>query len=537
MFSALFVRAANTYVSPTGNESTGNGTMGNPWPIKYGVEHTTSGDTCILLPGTYAPTGSIYPPIGVKICGIDTTTTIISVTFTGAPIFEMWSASVTIGGHYIEGITFKGNGVAYNAINIVRRSDVTVNKCAFINFLSGGIYAFDGYDTYANSPAISGINVRNSRFIDCTRYLAAGSYGAIWHRGVENFDITNVVAVANYLPGDSAGFLLKGSRVRNMRITKCDLRVIGHDDGVKWSFAMEYNHTLGGILIDSNYRLQGVMDFAGNFCMKNAYPYSLWIHHNVIGHQSLSARWHDGIYLENYATDASMDMSDVIIEDNLFEYLTRCITYMKVTTGNQSQFERHYIRRNLFKEIGRDASGANGWGVTWGGTGGVFRDINLLNNTFVATNLATRSQLVAINLPVRSSTVDVYRLVNNIFVGFDNSPVMTDGSYPTGTIDSLYMQNNVFYQNGNSNDPKWWGVVPTNIFSSGNLKADPMFTGSFGLQYGSPAIDAGLNVGFPFYGTAKDIGAYEYYFPAVGKRVAKYNNKVARYTNLIGKYE
>jgi hypothetical protein len=163
-------------------------------------------------------------------------------------------------------------------------------------------------------------------------------------------------------------------------------------------------------------------------------------------------------------------------------------------------------------DIGRDASGANGWGITWAGNGGFFRNINVFNNTFVASILATRSQLVAVNLPVRNSTTDVYKIINNIMVGFDNAPIFTDGGYPTGTIDSLYMQNNIMYQNGNSNDPKWWGVVPINIFSSNNLKVDPLFmsTRDFRLQTSSPAINAGLNVGLPYLGANPDIGAYEY---------------------------
>ena len=537
LISGLFVQAANTYVTTGGSDVTGTGTAGNSWGSpKYGAEHTSAGDTCFIGAGTFIIDNWIILPVGVNIVGVDSSSTIFNVTYTASAAIEAYSSSIVNGNHYIAKIKFKGNGLAYSGISITRRSNVTVDKCSFHNFKSGGVYAFDGYDNLANSPAIIAINIYNSQFVDCSRYLAAGSFGAIWHRGVSDYEILNTTAIANYLPGDSAGFLIKGSRMRNVRISHCTLKLYGHDDGSKWAFALEYNHNLGGVEID-NCDVQGVLDFAGNMCFKGAYPYSLWIHHNNIKHESLSARYHDGIYLENYSENSSMDMSDVIIEDNLFEYLTRCITYMKVTTGIQSQFERHYIRRNLFKEIGRDASGANGWGITWGGSGGVFRDINAFNNTFVATNLATRSQLVAINLPVRSSTVDVYRLVNNIFVGFDNSPIMTDGSYPTGTVDSLFLQNNIFYQNGNSNDPKWWGVVPTNIFSSGNLKVDPMFTGSFGLQYGSPAIDVGLNVGLPFYGAAPDLGAYEYYIAPVEKRVARYTNKVARYSNKVGRYK
>jgi len=299
--------------------------------------------------------------------------------------------------------------------------------------------------------------------------------------------------------------------MKNVRISQCTFLVKGHDDGSKWAFAIEYNHNLGGLQIDSN-RIQGVMDFAGSMCYKGVYPYSLWIHHNTLGHESQSARWQDGIYLENYATNSSMSLSDVIIEDNTFNYMTRAISFMKVTSGIQSQFKRVTIQRNQMTNIGRDATGANGWGITWMGDGGVFRDINIYNNTIVASTLATRSQLVAINLPVRNSTVDVYKIINNIYIGFDNSPIMTDGGFLTGTIDSLYIQNNVSYQNGNSNDPKWWGIVPTNIITSNTLKVNPLFisTSNFKLQTLSPAIDAGRDIGLPYLYDAPDIGAYEY---------------------------
>lgn len=509
---SLFVNAANTYVATTGNDVTGNGTIGNPWlTAKYGIEHTTAGDTCKFGIGTFNILAYIVPPIGVHIDGVDSTQTIFNVTFTTSAALNIYSSILEDGDHYISDIRFQGNNTAHSAISITRRSNVTVDRCSFHNFLSGGVYAFDGYDTYANSPAIDSIDILNSQFVDCSRYLASGSFGAIWHRGVSDYKILNTTVIANYLPGDSAGFLVKASRIKNVHINTCTLKLYNHDDGVKWAFAIEYNHVLGGIQIDSN-DIQGVIDFSGSMCYKGAYPYSLWIHHNTIGHTSLSARWHDGIYLENYAENSSMDMSDVIIEDNIFNYLTRPIIFYKVTTGIQSQFKRITIQRNVASNIGRDAAGSNGWGITWGGSGGVFRDIFIYNNVFVASTLATRTQLVGINLPVRSSTVDNYKIINNTIIGFDNSPIMTDGSYLTGTIDSLFIQNNDIYQNGNSNDPKWWGIIPTNIFSSNNIKVDPLFisTSNYRLQPISPAINAGLNVGLPYLSTAPDIGAYEY---------------------------
>ena len=542
LISGLLVRAANTYVATVangGSDVTGTGTIGSPWATpKYGIEHTASGDTCFIGAGTFVISLPIGPPPGVCIKGVDTTSTIFNVTYTASGAIAIYSAGIINGNHHISNIKFVGNGTAYNAIHITRRSKVIIEKCSFHNFKYGAVYAFDGYDDIANSPAIDSIDVINCQFVDCSRYLSAGSYGAIWHRGVSDFKILNTTAIANYIPGDSAGFLLKASRMRNVRVSGCTLMVHGHDDGAKWAFAVEYNHNLGGTQFDSC-RVQGVMDFAGNVCYKGPYAYSLWIHHCHIGHDSYSTRYQDGIYLENYALDASMSMSDVILEDNQMTYLTRGVIFMKAALGIQSQFKRIRMQRNAITNIGMDVSGSYGWGVTWLGNGGAFEDVFLYNNTITAASIPTRSQLVGVNIPVSNSTVNNWRMANNIITGFDNAPVFTDGSFPTGTITNLYSQNNLMYQNGNSNEPKWWGVQPTGFTNTGVIKADPLFdvSGNYRLQELSPAVNAGLNVGLPYLGPAPDIGAYEYVSPAeIVKRLGKVNGFLGKYNNKIGRY-
>jgi hypothetical protein len=45
---------------------------------------------------------------------------------------------------------------------------------------------------------------------------------------------------------------------------------------------------------------------------------------------------------------------------------------------------------------------------------------------------------------------------------------------------------------------------------NGNINADPLLNSDYSLQAGSPAIQAGIDVGLPFTGSAPDIGAVAY---------------------------
>jgi hypothetical protein len=76
-------------------------------------------------------------------------------------------------------------------------------------------------------------------------------------------------------------------------------------------------------------------------------------------------------------------------------------------------------------------------------------------------------------------------------------------------------------------------VMPTDATGSDNINTDPIFvdisTGDFHLQSTSPCIDAGIDVGNPFAGTAPDMGCYEYGY---GIGVSDFNiDSVALYPN------
>ena len=69
------------YVSPTGSDTTGNGSAANPYAtIQNGLNNTAAGGTLNLMPGTYTGTGNTGLTItqNVNIIGTSQTNTIIN---------------------------------------------------------------------------------------------------------------------------------------------------------------------------------------------------------------------------------------------------------------------------------------------------------------------------------------------------------------------------------------------------------------------------------------------------------------------------
>jgi len=455
-------------------------------------------DTVVLI-GTVNITTTVFPEIHTSlISDIDNPGTII---YTGNSIALAWySATIQSGGFTVDGITFDGQNTGTGAVTITRLGNVTFKNCTIKDFIDGGL---NFYNPATTAPAVTGNIIYNNTITNCTQYLAAGSFGNLWLTGQKNALVRKNTITATFRTGDNAGFVFKSSHSENFKIDSNTFTVIGHDDGAKWCFAMEMNHNFGGHEINAN-RIQGVIDFAGTNCLKGNYNYSVWIHHNNIGHTTQSARYQYGIFLE--ISDGLMEQ--VIIEDNTFDNLTAVLQFY---SAGSEVTRKIYFRRNLCTNIGIISGSGLGWGVMQSGssTTATLRDVYLDNNTFSA--LSTGSQIAAIRLPYRIATRN-YNARNNIIIGFENSPIITDGGVLTGTIDTLNIQNNLIYNNGNSNNVNWYGIQPTNVTNTGVVKSDPLFISAtnYKLQPTSPAINTGLKIGYPYSGTAPDIGYSEY---------------------------
>jgi hypothetical protein len=99
-----------------------------------------------------------------------------------------------------------------------------------------------------------------------------------------------------------------------------------------------------------------------------------------------------------------------------------------------------------------------------------------------------------------SNNVNRLEIVNNILDSNSGGHIEISGS-----VSNLLITHNLY------NSPSRAG---SGFTDSHPLFGDPLFvdanSGEFHLQAGSPAIDAGTNVGLPYNGVAPDIGAYEF---------------------------
>jgi hypothetical protein len=155
------------------------------------------------------------------------------------------------------------------------------------------------------------------------------------------------------------------------------------------------------------------------------------------------------------------------------------------------------------------------------------RNINIWHNTIVA--YATSPAYYGIELPSEAITSGVHdiEIKNNIIVGFSVAGIYAhnqDNDFTTA-IDTLVIQKNILYGNGNSNNTLIADFTPTHYTYDTHIKSDPLFNyppTDLHLDDGSPAIGAGVAVTFPYGTTDYDgrtwesppsIGAYEYVGP------------------------
>ena len=205
--------------------------------------------------------------------------------------------------------------------------------------------------------------------------------------------------------------------------------------------------------------------------------------------RKLDAILEQNLVRDNKGDGVEMRMSDytgatttLIIRDNIFtrneDDGIQLIDYPEETT------RVIYIENNLFIDNLQAGIGIMGNGVThenfegWSAT----ETVVVTNNTFAGNDHGITGG-------------DELTAVNNIFLNHTNIAIKNSDGNSGGN-------NNLFWNNGTD-------IVNSNVDVASSVFQDPLLDTNYHPLPGSPAIDAGADMGFPYSGTAADIGRFE----------------------------
>jgi uncharacterized repeat protein (TIGR02059 family) len=517
--------ATTFYIDPSGSNSN-SGSSSSPWKsLSYACSKVnTAGDIIHVNAGIYTETlPSILAP-GVNIEGAGKTsvirsgiTTILQYTIVLSSVSEG-----TNGNQSISYIRMEGGLAAYGAILVERRKNVSIHHCEFEDFITRGImYTGSGFGN-DNVPAIypTGNTFHDNIVTNCATYRGSGTSGS----GLGNLEIggqlgmqiyNNTIAQEDRGTGTTgfcikytSGGFCKGLKIYNNTISKPPY------DGVTWDFSMELWNCRGGIEIYGN-TIQGCIDFGGNTSITNdegGYGFAVKIYNNFIGQSALRTREENGIDIERGQTGG------FYIFNNIFKNLSGPLVMYQ---GNGDVFKDLYVYYNIFDNIG--ISGLTNFGSTinWASIDQdniTYDNINFVNNTINAGTGGDPMQ--GLRFDFRGNATNI-RIRNNIIQGFKTCPLYMQ---TTSMISYVTVDNNLFYGNGNYNQPNFNSVTPSNFSSQNNIISNPLFISSsdFHLQAGSPAIGKGMAISWltsDISGVSvknpPSIGAYEFYLPGL----------------------
>ena len=492
---------ANTfYISTSGNDNTGTGTATSPWRSLYKATSTvsTSGSIIHVNAGTYTETMTCSLMPGVSIEG-DGVTSVLrnSLTADWSSLLALHSAEGTNGNQHISNIKFDGQNLSsFYGIAVNGRSNVSIHDITVVNFKETGVIMAGRADNADAAPSsyATGNSFYNNTILNCSRFEGYGR-GNVVIGGQDGMLLYNNVITQNQRAAGNNGYCIKyvnegfnkGCKIYNNTLTRAQ------STGGDFDFAIELTHT-SGLEVYNNVFNGGALDI--NFQTKGTYAYSVWIHDNQFLQPTANTIANQcGVILE-YGTESA------IIENNIFSKQNFGVLF---TPRSGSIITDVVIRKNLMTGIAGGVWG--GYYVTFGSDGNncTVNNIAIYNNTL--QHDPAKPFWVGINLPMASAgAFSNINIKNNIISGGVSAAIGQGGSIG---VNNLTIQNNNLYNNGNNNMPLL-NIAATGYVFSNSLNVVPTFGTNYTLPAGSPLINAGVNVGLAFNGTAPDIGYAEY---------------------------
>ncbi len=498
-FSQIY--ATTFYVSVNGSDSTGDGSTNNPWAsLSYACSQvTTSGDVIHINPGNYTDNNQCILAIGVHIEGAGSDVVKITSNVSTDNYWYLIASSfpVTDGNHNISGFTLDGNNrTLTHGMQFKGRNNVQIHKMVIQNINRFGlqIYAVDGVTkTTPPSAYISGVEVNNNTIQHCGR-LENGENPNDWSTSCLSIGGLDYAAIHDNKINEERGggiiFWEKGW-FNGLKLYNNNINVTGTSPIWHSQISIELWNLFNDCEIYNNTSNNWFSLVKGN---KGNGSHSVIVYDNRIVFDKPDNP-KEGVELGLGLYDA--EMRNNYVENGKFGVAIWGAAPNTNEAWNVSNIQIHH---NVFYNHHNDYT----FGVFINPSPNeTYTNTQIYNNVFDGVDAG-----VHIETQSNGLVKDTY-IKNNIFMNAPNAVVVKGGSQIQNTeITHNYYAKDIYFDDGSAtvnatvtNNT----LAPPNINNSGN-KPVPFYEAN-GVN--ANIVNAGIDVGLAYSGSAPDIGAYE----------------------------
>jgi hypothetical protein len=497
-FSIFHASFATTYcVSTNGDDVSGNGTVESPWrTLRYAVTQVPAGEGHLIQlgAGIFVENGLVEVPPSVSIEGAGKDVTIIKAdsSFFHHPadpgyatdkfLIRLYSFGNMSGNQSLRNFTINGDSKKlHGGIFICNRDGVVVDgvKVEYTNFT--GIWLWNSKDS----------KIINSELVNCSWGSTGYSSGAL------NIGNLERVEIAFLQVDEDTGYGIKAigpdsvNRFTNMVIhdSRISVNPVGlWNDGLAPNMAIELWQVKLVECEIYNCYVDNTISLVNSLALPSNGIRTMRVHHNTLDIETRA---------EGKGYGLELTIHDVEVDHNYFIKGTYGIANWAHAMQNWN------IHHNIFYAL----QGIYPGDVVRSQSSGL-HNVRLYNNT---VEFAGDKTMNVIGL--YGGTSENVEVINNLFINnttsynyYPNSVIHLEGG---AQINNLQVKNNLL-------DKLSIGTISGGLYVN-NLTGNPHInkTGEradphYRPKAGSPLIDAGINTGFTYNGSAPDIGAFEY---------------------------
>jgi hypothetical protein len=494
--SSVVITTANSFnVSVTGSDA-GDGSVTKPWrTLRYAVSKVPAnqGFIIVLSAGTFVESGLIEVPLGVSVVGAGVDKTILKAAssfyyYPASPAYATDKFLISLneynqrdGNQTLSGFTIDGDGKK----------------------LHGGIYV-----RYRNKVIIENVKVQNTNFT-----------------GIWLWDLKDSKLISTQIINSSWGstaYCVGALNVGNLENVEIDRLDINEDRGygIKAIGPNGNNNIINVKIHDSRVSVHPFGLWNGGSAPNIAIE--LW-QVNLVRSEIYNTYVDNTISLINSNATPSTGIQTIRVHHNILDMMTRAggAGYAVELTIHDAEVDNNYFLKGKYGIANWDNPMKN-WNIhhntfyglenyypgeivrsQWSG----LHNVKFYNNTVEFTGTKTMNVI-----GLYGGASDNVDIKNNLFInnntGYSYYPNQLVHLENGATLSVLTVKNNLF-------DRLAIGTVAGTYGS--NLTADPLITKTdarpspyYMPKAGSPLINAGVNVGYTFAGTAPEIGALEY---------------------------